>query len=615
MINHTRVFLTALLLGLLATVAFPATALGIADPDSPPSVNSVVAYDLDDGGLGVLVEYFLDYAATPTETATEAYMLSFIDTDGTTILKTTAPYAFDDSGYGRGVIWIRFTATEVATYSLDSANIALHEVWLMGNPTLTWVPGPDPPKTIAGIDSWRTTGNMAVLLAIDVLVYADTLELEWSLDLIEETSIGNKLTALGSSYFSNAIPNLRILAPSAFASGEDEPDYVPVSYDTAFGAVATSGTATLVVSPDTLTEGSNVVDTGATVGTFTIDLAGWTYGTITNGTGTIAGTPFDLDPGVNTVTVTVAGTFTIEVAVVDTVTRAEDATIGTALDLTALGTAFGLSRWFVSGIVWILVTVIICAAIYRAEKDESGFGVSVGGSKVIILVFSVAVVIGALLGLLHPMVSALLFVGSGALIGYVFFFRSDALHKGLMFMVWMFVCVSIAGNMLAGSVSLVATRLTANVAEGTITSIAVASTEGFPDSGIIIIGDERIGYPSKTATTFDASTVGPLTISPILRGLNDTTDTAHLSGATVRTPEAGFLNASMDYRIATLADSAGTTSFLTMAAFLPSLIGTFFTLPLGFLGTDLAILTYIWGIVAIGMIFGIVTALVGGRRV
>tara|TARA_Y100000310_G_scaffold12718_4_gene13110 strand:+ start:3434 stop:5275 length:1842 start_codon:yes stop_codon:yes gene_type:complete len=602
---------------LVLMLTFPLPVLAIDDPDSPPAINAVYLYEnaLEDGDLGVLIDYFLDYAVLPAETATEAYIASFVDTDGATQLATVAPYTFQSSGYGRGLIWIYFTPAEVTANGIDSANVVLHEVWLMGNPTVASGWTGDPPKTIAGIDQWSTVADPSTLIALRVLFYADLLELAWSLDLIEETAIGNRLTTLGADYFINVIPDLRTIAPAAFSSGETSPAYTPISYDTSFGATATSGTATVIGSPQTLVSGNNTVDTGATTGTIVIDLAQWTFGTITDGTGTIAGTPFALNPGANTLTVTGAGNFTVEVAVVDTVTVLEATAIGTGLDLTDIGTAFGMSRWFMSGLVWMLTTVIICAAVYRTEKSDAGVGVDLGGSRVIVLVFTVCIIGGTLLGLLHPMVAALLFIGSGALIGYVFFFRSETLQKGFMFMIWMFVIVSVAGNVLAGSTSLVATRLTADLLSNETSTISVASTEGFGESGILVIGDERVGYPSKTATTFDRTAVLGATTNPILRGIQDTDADAHATGDTVRTLEAGLLNSSIDYKIVRIADSAGVAGMIALPIRLLDLVLTFFVLPLDFLGTDLVILAYIWGIVAIGMVFGVGMALVGARRV
>jgi hypothetical protein len=71
----------------------------------------------------------------------------------------------------------------------------------------------------------------------------------------------------------------------------------------------------------------------------------------------------------------------------------------------------------------------------------------------------------------------------------------------------------------------------------------------------------------------------------------------------------------MDYKIARITDTAGVLGFVALPARLLDLVFTFFKLPLEFLGTDLAILTYIWMVVAVGMILGFVLQLAGGRRV
>ena len=216
-----------------------------------------------------------------------------------------------------------------------------------------------------------------------------------------------------------------------------------------------------------------------------------------------------------------------------------------------------------------------------------------------------------MLGLLHPLVVSLLVIAYGAFIGYILFFRSETLHKGFMFMIWMFVIVSIAGNIAAsGQSGITTTRLTASITANETASIPVASTVGFDNAGIIIIGDEQITYPDKDGTNFLDTT-----FNDIVRGSADTEASAHDINASVRTKESYLLNASIDYKIARITDSAGAMAFIAMPFLLLDLVLTFFRLPLEFLGTDLAILTYIWMVVAIGMIVGFVVALAGGRRV
>ena len=612
-----RLVIPVLLVLMVLLTTTPTPVYAIDDPNTAPQVSAVYVYEFTDGSMGVLIDYYLDYSVPyPDETATEAYFAVFVDTDGVTQLKSVAPYTFVDSGYGRGLIWIPFTGAEATTYGLDSASIADYRIWLVGNPTLSWEDGAgnpiDPPKTITTIDQWNTTGDINVLLALRVLYYADVLELPWSLDMVEATSGGNKLTSVGTSYFENVIYGCRALALTAFSDATSDPDYMVISYNTAFGATATSGTANVTGSPQTLTEGTDSIDTGATTGTIIIDLAQWTSGNITDDTGMLFGGPtIDLFTGVNTITVTANGTFTTELEVIDTAVIYERSVTGTGFDLTNLATAFGMSRWMLSGLVWMFISVVACAAAFVGSKRASLGADGGGASKVVMILMAILIVGGMLLGLLHPLVVSFMLIAYGAFIGYVLFFRSETLHKGFMFMIWMFVIVSIAGNIAAsGQSGVTTTRLTDNITADETASIAVASTIGFPDAGIILIGDESLTYPDKDNTHFLGTT-----FNPIGRGSKGTDEAAHGNDATVKTETSYLLNASIDYKIARITDSAGALAFIAMPLLLLDLVWTFFILPLEFLGTDLAILTYIWMVVAIGMIVGFVVSLVGGRRV
>lgn len=182
--------------------------------------------------------------------------------------------------------------------------------------------------------------------------------------------------------------------------------------------------------------------------------------------------------------------------------------------------------------------------------------------------------------------------------------------KGIMFMIYMWLIVSIAGGVMQGTMMSVATTtLTADIDDDD-TTITVSSTNGFPDSGFIQILDERIGYASKTSTTFKGNPA-----QPVLRGANDTDAVAHYTGERVRTVESSMLNSSMNYKLAVLTDSSGIVAFVTIPWAILTLLGSFMILPLAFLGTDFAILTYLWGVISLGIIVSVAVSLAGGRRV
>lgn len=181
--------------------------------------------------------------------------------------------------------------------------------------------------------------------------------------------------------------------------------------------------------------------------------------------------------------------------------------------------------------------------------------------------------------------------------------------KGMMFMMFMFIIVTIAGNVMAGQIDFARTPLTADIS-ATTDPIPVASTAGFPDVGIIVVGDERIGYSDTTPTTFEGSLAQPL-----LRGTQNTEAVAHTSGERVSTVPGAMMNTSANYHIAVMADASGLQAFVAKPTAAFQLLGSFFFLPLSFLGTDLEIITIFWAVFGAGMLFSVVMTMAGGRRV
>lgn len=181
--------------------------------------------------------------------------------------------------------------------------------------------------------------------------------------------------------------------------------------------------------------------------------------------------------------------------------------------------------------------------------------------------------------------------------------------KATMFMMFVWIIVCIAGSVFQGHFDFARTPLTVAIDDDD-TTIYVSSTEGFPECGIIVIGNERIAYSSTTNTTFEGSVARPL-----IRGTSDTEVAAHASGAMVSTVPGSMLNSAANYNIAAIMDSSGIQAFVSVPLAVMALLGSFFFLPLQFLGTDLQILTIIWAVVGVGMLVALTIALAGRRRV
>ena len=422
---RVKAYLLSLLAVLLAlaSILVPVPVLAIADPDDI-QIFSVYVYEdcLETGDVGVMVHYLIDYAALPTETATEAYMAIFLDTDGATHLAAVAPYTYVDSGYGQGVIWIYFSASDVVTHGLDRTNLSLYRVRLSGNPTVPSGWAGDPPAISTVIDYWQETGDTAVLVALRVLAMADHLELIWLLDLVESTPLGNKLTTLGEEYFTNVITDLRTIAPNAFAEGTIDPEYPDIDFTQQFGAAMTNLSGNVTGSPIELTEGETTVNV-TVAGTFTMELEQGTVGNVTGtvggGTETLTGDPVSLVAGTSTVETSTTGTLVVNVWLNTTQQILIDTVEGTAFDLTDVATHFGMSRMWMSSIVWFIVTILVCAAVYKKASAQAPSG----ASKVTFLVFNVMFIGGILLSMLPLVVGVLLFLASDVFIGYILFFR------------------------------------------------------------------------------------------------------------------------------------------------------------------------------------------------
>lgn len=163
--------------------------------------------------------------------------------------------------------------------------------------------------------------------------------------------------------------------------------------------------------------------------------------------------------------------------------------------------------------------------------------------------------------------------------------------------------------MVEGNVNVASTTLTVAI-DSDDDTISVSSTEGFTAPGLIVIGDERIAYSDITGNDF-GETLG----SPLVRGAEDTEATNHAVGSGVRTVEGGMMNTAVTYNIAVIADATGLWGAVTIGLALLRMIGSFLILPIGFLGTDLAIIGIIWWCCVAGMIISLGLALAGARRV
>lgn len=415
-----------IVVALLLPIILPATPVqAIADPDSLPDIKEVTIYEscLEPGDVGVLVDFYIDYAVLPTETATQSYLVVFVDSDGVTQLGAVAPYAYTNKGYGRSSAWIYFTAAEVTAYGITSAKAALYQVWVVGNPTVSSGWPADPPKRTVGVSDWVST-DVANQIAAKVLYYATEYSSVWSLALTEVTAIGTRLSAYGQAYFATVISDLSTIAPTCFPDNTIEPTNTGIDYTIEFGAIMTNGTGTCVGSPIVLTEGANNVEI-TTIGTFSIYLSQGTIGTASTNEATVDHSPADLTAGTNIITVSALGggthLITVDVELETTQSKITDTITGTGFDLSTLATRFGLTTMMMSGLVWFVISILICSAVFKVAASGPH---NSGAGKVTLIVFDICIIGGGILGFMPVLIAALLFIIFGVFTGYILFFKN-----------------------------------------------------------------------------------------------------------------------------------------------------------------------------------------------
>jgi len=215
----TRLFsiLASVILGLFLAAS---PVLAISSPDSI-QIDSVYVYHhcLETDDQLYLVEYYVNYGANPDENITEAYLGRLMD--GLDELGVVAPYAYFDEGYDKGIFAIYFSADDAPPWDGD------YTMKLMGNPMLSWT-GDIPTISVSTFDLWSSSDNIAqtqIELASRILYIADQLELTWAINMIDSTGSGSYLSDYGESYFTNAIPGIRTMAPRAFAGSTTSPEW------------------------------------------------------------------------------------------------------------------------------------------------------------------------------------------------------------------------------------------------------------------------------------------------------------------------------------------------------------------------------------------------------
>lgn len=232
------VFALTLAIGLIVSPVFAIGQPSSITMDSARAFASV----LESGDLLFLGQFTVSYtncnSATttgcPSETIEEAYLGHLLATDGVTPIRsalTVLSGSHTFNGYGSGVFSIYVSASDVTALGIVASTN--HFLQVGGNPTLF---GSVPQNTI-GVSSELSKST----LGTSILNRAANLENSWDFNLL--TSSDAKLNGAGADYFAEAVPNLRLMAPSIFQASVDSPTFNESQFGTdtrddflAFGA-------------------------------------------------------------------------------------------------------------------------------------------------------------------------------------------------------------------------------------------------------------------------------------------------------------------------------------------------------------------------------------------
>lgn len=120
------------------------------------------------------------------------------------------------------------------------------------------------------------------------------------------------------------------------------------------------------------------------------------------------------------------------------------------------------------------------------------------------------------------------------------------MNKLIVFFMLLFLLGTVLSGIMEGGGGIATTSLVANHSE-TVTTLTVFNTEGFLKSSYVEMGNERVAYTNKTATTFTGCT----------RGYDDTEATTHDAGDRVYSPDAGVLNSALGFNVASTGSTLG----------------------------------------------------------
>lgn len=233
--HQKRIKLTRIAVPLLAAILTLAQATPVAAvPAAPDSITLPKMYAfrnlVETGDFSLVFESGINYATPPTITANQAFIFQLLGTDGTTILGTSTPFNYHNSGYGLGASAFYFPAATAPTWG------ATYSIKITGNPAVFTgtIPSGVFVVTEATYTASTTQDDNQHELYTAVLTIANDLQSSWGSTYVMTTA-GTTRTVLyqdGANYFRSAVPGIQSMSPYLFDTTLVAPDFSLTAWTT-----------------------------------------------------------------------------------------------------------------------------------------------------------------------------------------------------------------------------------------------------------------------------------------------------------------------------------------------------------------------------------------------
>ena len=179
------------------------------------------------------------------------------------------------------------------------------------------------------------------------------------------------------------------------------------------------------------------------------------------------------------------------------------------------------------------------------------------------------------------------------------------MNKLVAFFLFMMVGCGMLVGIMGGGGGVVNTYLTADISS-TDTVLPVASTRDFLGEDYVFVANEKVFYTGTNGTAFTGCT----------RGYGNTTAISHDSGARVNTAVASAINYALGFNIVAVQDTWGWASIVAIPImFFVRTIPQVIRMSTNLLTGDLAIISWLFYIMAAAFIVTLAMTIIGSRRV